>query len=76
MDNEIIAKAKQIAQKDQMSLSMMVERYFTNLTSLQKSKDKKEIGPITQTLSGSVKNNTQKNYKRHIEDYLIGKYIK
>jgi hypothetical protein len=74
IDDNIINKAKTYASAQHISLSKLVEEYLKSLSF--KSNKEFSIGPITKELSQIIKNKTNANYEKVIEDYLISKHIK
>ena len=75
LDNSIISKAKEYAKLNGLSLSRMVENYFSNLTNNNKINHSNEgKTPITDSLIGVVKyeNISTDSLKN---DYLMEKYI-
>ena len=73
LDKDIITSAKEYAQKENKSLSYLVEEYFKGLII---SDDKKEgkLTPLVKELSGILKEKDIKNWKKEYIDYLERKY--
>lgn len=73
LDKDIIESAKEYAQKENKSLSYLVEEYFKGLIF---SGDKKQhkITPLVKELSGILKEKNIKNWKKDYIDYLESKY--
>lgn len=70
LDDKIIKKAKNIAQKNGKSLSKMVEDYFTNIKT-EVSKEE-ELTPRVRSLKGLLKG--YKIREKEYFDYLEKKY--
>jgi len=73
LDDTVVEKAKRYASKRNISLSKLVEFYFSSLTTEHKGK-RGALSPITATLSGMVKSKNIKE-KDILEDALIKKYL-
>ncbi len=74
IDNNIINKAKQYAEQERISLSKLVEFYFSSLTD-SSTRDREKLPPITSALYGMVKNVKVTNDREVLEDALIDKYL-
>lgn len=75
LDESLINKAKEYANEKGTSVSQLVADYFALLQSEnQSSPDKKNLSPITASLSGILKENevSEEDYKKHLEE----KYLK
>jgi len=73
MDKSVVEKAKKYAEQRKVSLSRLVEFFFSSLTTTVKEKDA-TIAPITAALSGMVKTKNIKE-KDILVDALIEKYL-
>jgi len=73
LNKSIIEKAKVYAEKNNTSLSQIVEKYFIALISEKKS-DSLQLTPIVKELSGIIKHENIKRHKDDYTDYLINKY--
>jgi hypothetical protein len=75
LDRKAIDRAKKYAQKNNQSLSVMVEKYF-NLISDSEEISEMEISPTVLDLSGVIKisdaMNIKEIYGRHIEEKYSG----
>ena len=71
LDKAIINSAKKYAQKNNKSLSRLVETYFRNLVS-QSDKEKVKYSPLVEELSGVI-SEKDINGLDYVE-YLEGKY--
>ena len=71
LDKAIINSAKKYAQKNNKSLSKLVETYFRNLVS-QSDKEKVKYSPLVEELSGVI-SEKDINGLEYVE-YLEGKY--
>jgi len=71
LDKAIINSAKKYAQKNNKSLSRLVETYFRNLVS-QSDKEKVKYSPLVEELSGVI-SEKDINGLEYVE-YLEGKY--
>ena len=74
MDETIVQKAKKYAKKQKVSLSKLVEFYFSSLVS-DRVDEQPSLTPITTELSGMVKVKTSKGDKELLTDALIEKYL-
>jgi len=72
LDDELINKAKTLAQQRGKSLSKLVAEYFNYITS-KELRSENELPPIVKSLSGSLvdSNIDETDYK----EYLEGKYL-
>jgi len=72
LEDELINKAKALAQQRGKSLSKLVAEYFNYITSKELESDN-ELPPIVKSLSGSLadSNVDETDYKK----YLEGKYL-
>ena len=68
LEDELIHKAKLLAQKKGKSLSKMVSEYFDYITSTELSQDF-ELPPIVKSLYGSLADSKldESDYKKHLE---------
>ena len=73
LDDELIKRAKQLAQKRGKSLSKMVSEYFDYLASFETEKETRQLSPIVKSLRGALADSemSEKDY----EDYLERKYL-
>jgi hypothetical protein len=74
MDEAVIKKAKEFAKKNHISLSKMIEDYFSNLTKKEKASQKEEISPLVKSLSGVLELPDSFDYKKNRIKYLEEKY--
>ena len=74
IDDSIISEAKKYAAKKRISLSKLVEFYFSSLTN-SATNNAVKLPPITSALNGMVKNVKISNDRRVLEDALIDKYL-
>jgi len=72
LEDELINKAKALAQKRGKSLSKLVSEYFNYITSKELGSEN-SLPPIVKSLSGSLVNSNidEKDYK----EYLEGKHL-
>ncbi len=73
LDKNIIDEAKRYAQKRNISLSRMVERYFKALV-LKKTENKKKYSPLVEELSGIITLDQDFDFKEDYSNYLAEKY--
>lgn len=73
LEKETIDKAKAYAKKQGVSLSQIVEGYLNEMTD-ETAKEVKDA-PITRSLKGSFKSEGEFDYKEHLQESLIKKYI-
>ncbi len=74
LDESIIEKAKNYAEKKNESLSQMVENYFKIVTS-ESTTQEFEISPLVKELIGSIKVPSNINIEDAKYDYLIQKHL-
>ncbi len=74
IDENIISEAKKYAAHKRISLSKLVEFYFSSLTNSTINNAVK-LPPITSALGGMVKNVKVANDRKVLEDALIDKYL-
>ena len=74
LDELIIEKAKTYAEKNNESLSQIVENYFKIVTSETNTQEIK-ISPLVEELIGSIKVPEVFNYKKAKYEYLMEKYL-
>ena len=74
IDDNIISEAKKYAAQKRISLSKLVEFYFSSLTS-SATKNAEKLPPITSALYGMVKNVKVANDRKALEDALIDKFL-
>ena len=70
LDSGVIGRAKKYAQRNQVSLSKLVERYFKSLTEGEKEI---EYPPLVNELSGIISLENGADMKDEYTDYLIEK---
>ena len=68
----IIEKAKEYAQKHNISLSKLIEIYLESLTSPRKKDN--EITPLVESLSGVMEPDPELDYKKDYSNYLNEKH--
>ena len=73
LDKTVVEKAKKYAQQRNLSLSKLVEFFFSSLMSETKEKNI-PISPITAGLAGMVKSGNVKD-KDIVADALVKKYL-
>lgn len=73
IDQETVERAKKYAKKEGRSLSNLVESYLKLLSKRDESK-RKELGPITRSLLGSLKSSKELDYKAIIKAAKVKKY--
>ena len=74
IDQGVIDRAKDYAQKRGSSLSKLVEFYFTSITSKKKEKTL-SLAPMTSKLSGMVKTKSHAKDKDILTKALTEKYL-
>lgn len=72
LNDHVIEKAKQYAQKHKISLSKMVESYLNNVTN--ETVQEEEISPLVKSLSGVMHLPKEYDYKMDRAEYLSDKY--
>ncbi|HPI14256.1 MAG: DUF6364 family protein [Spirochaetota bacterium] len=73
LNKSIIEKAKTYAQKNNTSLSQIVEKYFIALIT-EKENETLKLTPLVKELSGIIKPENIENYKDDYAKYLMKKY--
>ncbi|MBI1870637.1 MAG: hypothetical protein HYS07_05505 [Chlamydiae bacterium] len=73
MDKTVVEKAKKYAHERNLSLSKLVEFFFSSLTKKSKGKHM-TVSPITATLAGMIKSKNIKD-KDILADALIEKHL-
>ena len=74
IEQTVIEKAKNFAQKSNRSLSGLIENYLIALTSEESVKED-ELSPIVKSLKGSFKLPENFDYKKEITERLSEKYL-
>ena len=72
LKKKVIERAKDYAQVHKISLSKMIESYLESITEPQK--DKFEITPLVESLSGVINLSEDFDFKKEYSDYLTEKY--
>ena len=72
LDDELIHKAKLLAEKKGKSLSKIVSEYFAHITTKELSQDS-DLPPVVKSLYGSMANAKldEKDYKKHLESKYL-----
>ena len=72
LEDELINKAKTLAQQRGKSLSKLVAEYFKYITSKEIDSET-ELPPIVKSLSGSLANSNidEADYKKHLESKYL-----
>jgi hypothetical protein len=73
LDSEVIEKAKAYANETNTSLSRLIENYLNALTKA-KNKKRRKVNPIVKSLTGVIKIDELRDYKKAYGDYLTEKY--
>jgi len=72
LDAEVIEEAKRYAKETNTSLSKLIENYLSAVTS-DKTKNRR-VNPTVKSLTGVIKLDEKKDYKKAYAKYLTGKY--
>jgi hypothetical protein len=72
LNKGVIAKAKEYAQKHQISLSKLIESYLDSITKQDKTTN--EISPLVESLSSVIQLEKDYDYKKDYSDFLKEKY--
>lgn len=75
IEQSIIEKAKKYAQKQERSLSDLIENYLKFLTK-DEEPNKDELGPIVKSMLGAFKMPNDLDYKEELTNRLSEKYLK
>ena len=73
LDQKIIEQAKEYARERQVSLSFLIENYFSRLVAEQKTSSNQKIS-IADALSGIVSLDVDLDYKSMLKNHLLEKY--
>jgi hypothetical protein len=73
LDEQVIAKAKQYAYKERVSLSFIIETYLDRLTA---GIEPGEVSPLVKSLSGVINAEQLENDKVSYKKHLKQKYTK
>lgn len=73
IEKEIIRRAKEYAQANNVSLSFLVQNYLQKLIAEYQPKDQPK-GSIVHELSGIIQLDADFDYKKAHQDYLTEKY--
>ena len=80
LNRDVIASAKQYADKENQSLSWIIENYLKALTMRTRQRKEKsgdtELAPITKSLLGSARRLRKSNPEKIREEYLTKKYMR
>lgn len=74
IDPQVIEKAKIIAHSKKKSLSSLIENYLKSLIE-QEPENNQELSPIVKSLKGSIKIESDFDYKKELKDALAKKYV-
>lgn len=72
LDKQVIERAKAYARYTNTSLSKLIENYLSALTTESSKED--DINPITESLTGIIKLQDNKDFKKEYTSYLNEKY--
>jgi len=72
LDSNIIEEAKRYAKDSNTSLSKLIENYLSAITS--DTQNKRKINPIVKSLTGIIKLDEKKDYRKAYTGYLVNKY--
>ena len=72
LNSKIIEKAKRYAKSSDTSLSKLIENYISVITSTS-SKERK-VNPIIKSITGVIKLDDKRDYKKSYANYLTEKY--
>ena len=75
IEEEIIKKAKEYADKKKRSLSSIIENYLKALTKEEEPERKKQTSPLVRSLRGSFKMPEDADYSNELQDSLAKKYL-
>jgi uncharacterized protein (UPF0262 family) len=73
LDQKIIEQAKEYARERQVSLSFLIENYFSRLVAEQKTSSNQKIS-ITDALSGIISLDVDFDHKSMLKNHLLEKY--
>jgi len=76
IEEDIIKRAKEFAKEQNRSLSDIVENYFKAITANKIKNKTDELSPITRSLRGSLKLDSNIDYKEELAKRLEEKYLK
>lgn len=72
LNSKIIDQAKLYAKETNTSLSKLIENYLSAVTS--NKQEKRKVNPIVKSLTGVIKLDETKDYKKSYAKYLTEKY--
>jgi len=72
LSSEVIENAKIYAKESNTSLSKLIENYLSAITT--KKSNKRKVNPIVKSLTGIIKLDDEKDYKKAYAKYLTEKY--
>jgi len=72
LNSEVIEKAKLYAKETNTSLSKLIENYLSAVTSNKLKK--RRVNPIIKSLTGVIKLDDKRDYKKSYAEYLTEKY--
>jgi len=73
LDKKVIENAKFYAKSNSTSLSKLIENYLNSLTQRDKFSEN-EISPLVLSLTGVIPIETDSDYKKEYQEYLLKKY--
>jgi hypothetical protein len=74
VDETVISKAKIYAQKNDQSISKLVENFLKDLV-MDKNQNAMAYGPLTQELSGIISADENCDYQTLLEDAILEKNL-
>lgn len=74
LDDKVFSQVENLAQKQKIPLSELIENYLVSLVSVEKSKEK-AINPVVRELTGVLPNMETSDYKKEYQDHLSEKYL-
>jgi len=74
LDGAVIERAKAYARNRDISLSKMIERYLSLVTTPESEQHKEAFTPLVKELSGIIDLSDDYDYKESYGDYLSNKY--
>jgi len=73
LKKDVIERAKRYAQKNNLSLSSLVQNYFSLISEKYDVSDE-EISPLVQEMSGIIKLEKNFDLKKEYHDHILEKY--
>jgi len=74
LDKDVIEQAKEYAREHGTSLSNMIERYLSFVSSKKENTEERQIDPLVQRLTGVISMRDDEDEREMYREYLAKKY--